>query len=160
MSRTRPFLAVWSFVLAVLSGCGSGGTVWVTGKLVKGGAQYTPPVRQRVALSFVVIELKNTSAKTISRGDAFAAEVNQQTGTFTVPGPQGQGIPPGKYRVEVAQRWTREGLKNVPVEKGKRAVNRETDLLRGRFAAGSSPIVRTIEGPGEITIDLDQPSAG
>jgi hypothetical protein len=159
MLRTSLGPALCALGLSVLTGCGgSGKTVWVTGKLVKGGNKYTAPVNQKVSLTFVTLALKDASDKRAPTQDSYSADVDQEKGSFTVPGPLGEGIPPGKYRVAVTQTWTREGLKNAPVEKGKRPPGRETDLLRGRLNSENSRIDRTVDASSsDLTIDLDQP---
>lgn len=35
---------------------------------------------------------------------------SSEEATFTVPGPDGRGIPPGKYRVSVTQKLKREAV--------------------------------------------------
>ena len=44
------------------------------------------------------------SGKAVASKEPFHADVNPDDGTFTVPGPEGCGIPPGKYRVSIIRK--------------------------------------------------------
>ncbi len=158
MRRSHLVLALLIAPLAASPGCGkSGNTVWVTGKLLKGGTVYVPPKDRTVNVTFVGLEIQDSSGKTSQSGEQFWAEVDQAKGTFTVPGTDRQGIPPGKYRVAVTQKMTREAF-SAANPKPKKDVNRETDLLKDRFGAGTSPIVREVKSSGELVVDLDKPT--
>jgi hypothetical protein len=157
MQRSHLILAVLIMPLAGSPGCGQGHSVWVTGKLLKGGAKYTPPKDQLVSVTLVALEVKDDSGKTIQSGEAYLADLDQATGTFSVPGPERQGIPPGKYRIAVTQKIEREALDALKKETKKR-LNREADMLADRFGLATSPIVRQVDGSQELTIDLDRPT--
>ena len=62
-------------------------------------------------------------------------------------GPDGQGIPPGKYRVSLTQELTREAVdkKNENVERNQKLFDRDTDMLKGQFGE-NSPIVLRDQG--------------
>ena len=156
------FLTLFSAPWFSALGCGSGNTVWVTGKLVKGGATYTPPTGQLVDLTFVGLEIQDASGKTIKDNEPFQADLDQTTGKFSVPGKDGRGIPPGKYRVAVTQRMTRETFEaTVPKPKkgaARNTVNRETDMLGDKFSVENSPIVREVRASQDLTVDLDNPT--
>lgn len=156
MPRIRLRVAFTFAALITLPACDSGDNIRVTGRLLKGGTKYEPPVRQKVAITFVALELKDAAAKS-HVGENFTAAYRPDDGTFTVSGPLNQGIPRGKYRVSVTQLWTREGLKTADVPKGKKKVDREADILKNRFGTDTSPIVREVDGQTELTIDLDRP---
>jgi hypothetical protein len=160
MRPSRLVLALLLVPLAASPGCGGrGNTVWVTGKLLKGGAQYVPPKDQVVYVTFVALEVKDESGKTVQSGEAYAANLDQAKGTFSVPGPEGRGIPPGKYRIAVTQKMEREAFNAAkPPSKTKKRVDRETDTLADRFGLGTSPIVREVNTSQELTIDLDRPT--
>jgi hypothetical protein len=153
-------LALLALSQFALAGCGGGNVVWVTGKLLKGGANYQPPTGQIVYVTFVAMELKDESGKSIPGGDAFMADLDQARGTFSVPGNDRRGIPPGKYRIAVTQKLTRETFDaSAPKPKrGAKAADRETDTLKNQFGIDNSPIVREVTGSGEIIIDLDRPT--
>ncbi len=44
--------------------------------------------------------------------------------------------------------------------RGQPPINRDTDLLEGKFGPKTSPIIREIPGPGGLVIDLDRPTEG
>jgi hypothetical protein len=159
----RRILALHTAValLASAQGCGQSDTVWVTGKLLKGGAKYVPPDDQRVSVTFVALGSGDGAAseKTAQAGDTFFAEVDQSSATFTVTDSQGQGIPPGKYRVAVTQKLKREAYDAKPQQRPKRGsdrVDRESDMFKSLFGVAESPIVVTIKGSTEVEVDLDK----
>jgi hypothetical protein len=158
MRRSSLLLTLLIAPLLASPGCGGqGNTIWVTGKLLKGGAQYVPPTDQLVYVTFVALEVQDESGKTIQSGDAYQADLDQAKGTFSVPGSQGSGIPPGKYRVAVTQKRKREAFDAIK-QGTKKRVDRETDMLADRFGIGTSPIIREVKTSQEVTIDLDRPS--
>jgi hypothetical protein len=165
MWRSRVALALLIAPLIASAGCGgSGKTVWVTGKLLKGGAKYVVPKEQSVNVTLVGLEVQDDSGKSVESGEPFWAEVDQENATFSVPGPEGRGIPRGKYRVAVTQKMLREAFDaaHPQPKKGDRksasqSVNRETDFLGNKFGLGTSPIIREIKGSSELVIDLDKP---
>jgi hypothetical protein len=144
--------------LATSQGCGSGDSVWVSGKLLKGGTTYTPPEGERVTVTFVGVEAKDPSGKPIETGEPFTAEVNQAQGTFTVPGRERKGIPSGKYRVAVIQKFTREAFDKAYPKPPKKGIDRETDRLGNKYTLQNSPIVREIRSSRDVVIDLDNPA--
>ena len=81
--------------------------------------------------------------RTPERGGKRAAALNQADGTFEVPGPDGRGIPPGKYRVSVTQNIGPGTRSTGPRSSGTAPIDRDTDLLGGplqpdRLAPSSS----------------------
>jgi hypothetical protein len=150
---TLLILAAGSF-----SGCGGGGNeVWVVGKLNKGGAKYTPPEGQDLSITLVAIEAKDAAGKVV-KNEPYLATLGDDGESFTVPGREGYGIPPGKYRVAITQKMTREAFNAAPprTRAGKK-VDRETDYLDNRFSLDKSPIVREVDGSKPLLIDLDKP---
>jgi hypothetical protein len=142
-----------------LPGCGGGNNVKVYGKLLKGGAKYTPPEGHRVSITFVAIEAQDEAGKAI-KNEPFQATLDQDGESFSLPGPDGYGVPPGKYRVAVTQRMTREAFESTKPKApaGKPPITRETDFLDEKFSVDKSPIVREIKGGTNLVIDLDKPS--
>jgi hypothetical protein len=154
-------LALLIAASSLLPGCGGGGNaVRVSGRLVKGGAKYTPPEGQRLTITLYSIESKDENGKDI-KNEPYLATIDPDGESFTVPGKDGYGIPPGKYRIAIIQKMTREALEAAknPVHAGKK-VERETDLLDNQFSPDKSPIVRDIEGSKRLLIDLDKPTEG
>lgn len=138
------------------SGCGrSGNTMRVYGKLQKGGEKYIPPTDQLVGITFVMLEGPD---KQTQIGDQYRAEYDPAEGTFNVPGSDGAGIPPGKYRVAVTQKIKREAFDLGNPKRKKRGPDREDDTLKDRYGFDSSPIVREVKRDGELVIDLDTPA--
>jgi hypothetical protein len=157
--RYRPLvLALLIGMLTASPGCGDRGNhIWVTGKVLKGGADYSPPPDHRVNVTFVALEVQDASGKTGKGGEIYAAEVDPSSATFTVPGPDRQGIPPGKYRVAVTQKMTREAFDAAKQKTKKKGFNRDTDMLDDRFGTTKSPFVVQVNRSEEVTIDLDRP---
>jgi hypothetical protein len=143
-----------------LAGCG-GGEVKVSGKLLKGGVKYAPPEGHRITITLVAIEAKDAAGRSIV-DEPFQAMLGEDGESFTVPGREGRGIPPGKYRFAVTQRMTREAFEAAKPEAppGKPPITRESDFLENKFGEKTSPIVREINGSGSLVIDLDKPTEG
>jgi hypothetical protein len=150
------FLALLLAHLAV-SGCGSSSnTIWVTGKLQKGGATYTPPAGQKLEMTFYAMEVIDETGKKLTNAEPYLADLNPEDGTFSVPGAEGKGIPPGKYRVAISQRLTRDAVEKASKAKRK-VVNRDADSLASQFGMATSPIMRDLTSSCEVTIDMDHP---
>jgi hypothetical protein len=156
MRRIHLILAVLIAPLVASSGCGRGDAVWVTGKLLKGGTQYVPPTDQNVSITFFALE--DASGKAVE-GEPNTAEYDRDSGTFTVPGPERRGISPGKYRVAVTQKLTREAYdaKAKTAKTAKTRPQRDDDTLGGQFGLEKSPITVKVSRSEEVTIDLDKP---
>lgn len=67
----------------------------------------------------------------------------------------GRGIPAGKYRIAVTQTITSEAAAK---QKGRKRINRDTDMLKDKFSEMASPIVRELKNSAGLTIDLDKPT--
>ena len=71
--------------------------------------------------------------------DSYAAEFHPDDGTFLVLGKDGNGLPPGKYRVNV------ELLK------------KKEDLFKGSLTGPRSPLTCEVtSASSELVVDLDQ----
>jgi hypothetical protein len=124
--------------------------------LVKGNAPYAPPTGQRLSVALFAIEVVDSEGKPVASVEPYAAVFNPDDSTFTVPGPEGRGVPPGKYRIAITQKWKRESMPDA--KPGDRNVfDRDTDILKDKFSEGDSPIIREIKSAAELTIDLDNP---
>jgi hypothetical protein len=168
MGTTRPEAgpirrALWALPVAVAlatSGCGAPRTIPLSGRLLRGEKPFTAAEGQALGLTFVAAEaIKDPSSGTVlaAEGEPFPADIRPDDGTFRVPGREGRGIPPGKYRVTVYLRQ-REAPANAPSRPGGAKFDRDKDLLGGRFDATKSPIVREITDSTALTIDLDKPT--
>jgi hypothetical protein len=162
MRRSHLILAFLIAPMVAAPGCGGGNTIWVTGKLLKGGTPYVPPKDQLVTITFVALEIKDPSGKPAQGGEPYLADYDPASGTFVVPGPERRGIPPGKYRVSVTQKLEREAFDAAREKKDKakkKEFTRETDMLADQFGPTTSPIVVDVTRSEEVTIDLDRPTA-
>jgi hypothetical protein len=154
----------WNLFLVPLalaiSGCGSSQGISVHGKLTKGGVKYEVPADQKLHLTFYSMEPSTDGSRTIPAGEAYMAVYKAEDGTFTVAGHDGQGIPPGKYRVSVTQQLTREAVdkKNEKLGPKDKLFERDTDMLKGQFSE-QSKIVCEIKDSSEVAIDLDKPKS-
>jgi hypothetical protein len=159
MRQLRPILALLIAALLLSAGCGGdGNTIWVTGKLLKGGVKYEPPADQLVSVTFVAIEVKDKDGKPGRAGEPYLAQYDPADGTFAVVGREGYGIPPGKYRIAVTQKMKREALDTINAKTKKKVIERDTDMLKNKFGLDSSPITREIPNSTSLEIDLDKPT--
>ena len=155
-----------AFTLLVTSlasfGCGSSNEVWITGTLLKGGTKFTPPAGRQVGISFYLVSSQDKNDADAHAGDPYQADYNESDGTFSVPGREGRGIPPGKYRVAISQKMTREAFdklhKSTKIKPGTDpAVTRDTDFFSASYGPSTSPITREFTSSAKVTIDLDKP---
>ena len=90
-------------------------------------------------------------------GDVEMADYNSKDGSFTVPGREGHGIRPGKYRIAVVETLRREALdqlkKSSKPKPGQKRIDNDTNFLESTFGEKTSPFVRDIT-------NVDQPHAG
>ena len=137
-----------------LTGCGS--NVRITGKVTRGGQPVNPVKGMRVDLGFhPMTEAAPAAGGKRSDGpDLYAANIADD-GTFDVPGVDGDGIPPGKYRVSVS---VRTGRDRSGTKKKGNVDTSDKDLLNGAFGPGNSPIVRELNSSTRLDIDLDKPT--
>jgi hypothetical protein len=142
----------------VATGCGSSTGVSAQGKVVKAGAKYAVHADQSLSLTLHSTEEIQGGDRKIPAGQAYMAVFNAEDATFTVPGPEGRGIPPGKYRVSLIQKYKREAVdqKNETAGRNKKLFDRDTDTLDGKYGQ-YSPFVFDVDGKTEMTIDLDKP---
>jgi len=126
--RTR-HLVVYSLLLvgACLAG-GCSGKSKVNGKIVKGGEPFTVSDKGVFVLSFVAESGDSTVYNATTKPD----------GTFTIVGPEGKGIPAGKYKVNLT------AMDPYPT----------TDKLEGKYGPkAKTPLVVEI-GKGDVVIDV------
>jgi hypothetical protein len=144
---------------ALVAGCGSGDTIRVTGVLQKGGQIYEPPAGRKLALYFCPMK-DGTSVD--PSGDVEMADYNSKDGSFTVPGRDGYGIRPGKYRIAVVEslrRETRDQMKKSAKPKpGHKRVDNDTNFLESTFGEKTSPFVRDITKSTKLTLDMASPN--
>jgi hypothetical protein len=131
------FRRVWYSALVVfllLAGCGTGGkpAVGVSGRILDhtrpyvAPAQNLPPGDKGLRVTFI-----NADAA------QYPAVVDPTEGSFTVPGDEGRGIPPGTYRIAVGV-----GAMGQP------------DLFKDAFSEQKSPLTVEISKSCEVVVDI------
>jgi hypothetical protein len=142
-----------------LAGCGHGENIWLTGVLQKGGEMYKPEEGRKLALYFYPMN-EGTSDK--PTGEVEMADYDPRDGSFTVPGRDGQGIRPGRYRIAVVETLRREAIdqlkNNSKPTVGQRRVSNDTDFLEASFGATTSPFVRDLKTSTKLTLDMSKPT--
>jgi hypothetical protein len=142
-----------------LAGCGDGTSIWVTGVLQKGGEVYKPPEGRKLALYFYPM-IDDTSGN--PAGDPQMANYDARDGSFSVPGREGYGIPPGKYRIVLVETLLNEALEKLrKIQKPKRGEWRasgDTNFLEGPFGEKTSPFVRDLKTSTKLALDMARPT--
>lgn len=122
------------FLACLLLGCGSSGppVVAVSGKITRNGeTMAVKPMVGRLTISFYPVA---------AEGAAVVEEADLQAdGTFTVPGKNGNGIPPGKYKIAVV--W-QDDFPTGP------------DKLNGKYNEKNTPLIREIQAGSTLEIDV------
>ena len=131
--RTVCALVAVAATSCLATGCGGGPTKFQTrGRILKNGEPFRAP--QDDALRLTLVPIPEQGSRVMNW---YAANFNAKDGTFRASGPDGAGIPPGKYRVCVE------------------LLHKRSDVLKGAFFGDSSPFVREVRSRSdEITIDL------
>jgi hypothetical protein len=123
--------------LIFVCGCNGNGRLNTRGRIVKGGTPFTVPEAEYVRVTFFPVTEDGKPPK-----NTYAATYNGAEGTFRAVGPDGKGIPPGKYRIAVEHERNRK------------------DLFRSAYDGDKSPFMFDIDASGkEIIIDLDKKEA-
>jgi hypothetical protein len=135
-------LVVMLGALVATVGCGASGTI-VTGQVASGGKPYTiNEEKEELQVTFVTGEGEEMKG--------YPANV-QPDGTFSVVGPHGRGIPPGKYRI-IVQSIPYGGDQSNAVAMPEDEDDIQADKFRGKFSAEKTPL--TIEIGAEETAAL------
>jgi hypothetical protein len=114
--------------------------VRVSGRLERDGKPYTAKLEEREPETFAV-----DFVGVVGGARRVYSATLKADGTFTVPGSDGGGIPPGQYRITVLH----SGF-----------LGAGGDRLRGRFAADNTPLVVDIERNTILVIDLGTGTVG
>jgi hypothetical protein len=125
------------FLLALAAGCStSEKRVLAKGKILNGGVplKVDPKMGVTIMLAPDMEKGKNTTS--------YPANFNRDDATFAVPGPDGRGIPEGKYRISILL------MSLKPTE--------WMDETNDQFSAGNTRIQRTVVGDEPIIIDLSK----
>ena len=125
----------------LVAGCGAkDGAVPVRGRVTNAGVPLAVKNRE-IGLGYVELHFYRVNDDGSVDNDPADAAV-EESGEFTVRGRDGNGLPPGKYKITVRQ------LDPAP----------EHDKLQGRFNRTNSRIVREVTGEEkDIIIDLSRP---
>ncbi len=120
---------------------------------------YQPPEGHKLALYFCPV--KDDTSRDPS-GEMEMAEYNSKDGSFTVPGDDGQGIRPGKYRIAVVETLRREERdklkKSTKPKRGQKRIDNDTNLLELTFGETTSPFVRDLRTSTNLTLDMASPT--
>jgi hypothetical protein len=117
-------------------GCNSSKTIKVKGHLVKNGEPYIVGENEGLRIFFVPESAPEDSY------DSFSALYDRADGSFRVTGKDGQGMPPGNYRIALELRLNR------------------SDQLHGEFSSKKTPLTCTIDSSHkDVVIDLEQKKA-
>lgn len=144
MTAVRRLCGLWVWALMAGAGCTpTGAPVADEGKVIPGcrilqnglpirpsGASL-PPGDPGLRITFIKLDTEDAGKEML------ASITDEEEGTFELVGPEGKGIPPGKYRVALF----------LGPEGGE-------DQLKGKYARENSPIeVEVVEGK-DVVIDL------
>ena len=141
-------------VCLTMMGCGK--NVKVTGKLSRGAEPVNTLKNMRVELAlYPQLDSASPTTKTVGP-DVYPANITND-GSFNVPGIEGDGIPPGKYRVSIAMRAGRDRSPSKDAkDRKKKAENSDKDYFNGAFGPENSPIIREIKSSTHLDIDIDK----
>jgi hypothetical protein len=130
-------LSVMAVLIAITAvGCGSSSTIKVKGRLIKNGQPYIIEEKEGLRIFF--------TPEGVPQGayDTYSAQYDRTDGTFKVTGKDGEGLPPGTYKIALELRLKRE------------------DEFKGAYGPGKSPLTCTVDSSNRnIVIDLDQKKA-
>lgn len=158
----RKYVACWIVLNAItLCGCESSNLIWVSGTLQKGEAKYTPIEGRKVSVYFYPIVEAGGSNPAV--GEIEMADYHMTDGSFTVPGRNGAGILPGKYRIVISETIQRVALDEAksaekPKKRGESGINREIDFFDATFGPTTSPIIRDLKSSTKLVINMDKPT--
>jgi len=95
-------LVLGSVLCLALAGCGGGGGISATGKVVNGANPYTPGEGESVNVTLS------------SDSGAGGGGTSGKDGTFTLKANDGKDLPPGKYKVSITVYKAADGGKAPP----------------------------------------------
>ena len=121
-------------LLICVVGAGCGSHIKTKGRVVKGGEPFKPGEGEGVRIFFVPLDPREDNTY-----DSYAGEFNNENGTFQIKGKDGNGLPPGKYRITMQLMKDKE------------------DLFSGALMGPRSPFTCEIKSSSdEVVVDLDQ----
>jgi hypothetical protein len=126
--------AVWTLVCLLALGCGDSSRISAKGSIVKGGQPYLTRSGEGLRIVFAPLD-----PSTGTQYDSFAAAYDPSDGSFQVLGKDGQGLPPGKYRISL------------------QLMSKKEDLWGGQLMGKKSPFTCEVTpATDRVVIDLDQ----
>jgi hypothetical protein len=144
----RVLLTSGLVLLVALSGCNTGPrTVIVKGRLTNSGKSVVPDRRSGLTMVF---------SPDPATGNTFPAGFNSDDDTYSVYGPQQNGIPQGKYRVTLSMMvptTTADG-KDLPAAMAQ-TWRHLAEQFNSKYSGGNSPIVVEVKDPN-VDIDLSK----
>lgn len=134
-------LLVASLSLGLLLGCSKprDNSIPVRGRVTNAGTPLSVAGRE-ARIGMVQVKFLRVNDDGSTDPEPWTATVDEQ-GKFEVPGKDGFGLPPGKYKIAVFQYDPHP-----------------TDKLGGKFNEKNTKIVRPVEDGKDIEIDLSKPS--
>jgi hypothetical protein len=131
--RCRRWLVLVILAGLLAPGCSGSSRIKARGRIVQGGTPFQTHEGEGLRMFFVPLEASTTTY------ESYAAILDKGGGTFHVVGKDGQGLPPGKYRV------------NLMLMKNKE------DLFNNRLMGVDCPLTCEVPSPsGDLVVDLDQ----
>jgi hypothetical protein len=148
--RSCCYVLLGALVGLALTGCGGGGEtlVTVTGKVHEGGQPVAIKdfYEGRNCLQVEFFRLDD-SGNLAPESFPYSQDVGED-GTFEIRGPEGKGIPAGKYRVAVYRLSATEGMDEDTGE----------DLFEGKYGKENSKF--EFDVAANQTVDIDLAAAG
>jgi len=129
-----PLRALCAFALlsVLLTGCSRTNKINAMGRVVNGGEPFTMPEDEYLRITFHPVV--GPSERELNQ---YVARFDRQTGSFTVVGGDGRGLPPGKYQVTLTHEKKRK------------------DLFKGAFDGDKSPfVIEVTDRKQEIILDI------
>jgi hypothetical protein len=131
--RSARFILPCLLVALLAAGCGPS-FFKTKGRILKDGAPFHTGEGEGLRIFLVPIDPPKGAAF-----DAYAGEFNNDNGTFQIKGKDGNGVPPGKYRVTMQLMKNRE------------------DMFNGSLMGLRSPYTCEVRSSSdEVVVDLDQ----
>jgi hypothetical protein len=132
--RSWKWIGVSLLISLFALGCGGSSRIQAKGSILKGGQPYHTREGEGLRIIFAPLD-----PPTGMQYDSFAAAYDPSDGTFQVLGKDGQGLPPGKYRISL------------------QLMSKKEDLWAGQLMGKKSPFTCEVTpATDRVVIDLDQ----
>jgi hypothetical protein len=132
--RSWKWIAALLLISLLALGCGSSSRMRAKGSILKGGQPYRTNPGEGLRIIFAPLD-----PPTGTQYDSFAAAYDPSDGSFEVMGKDGQGLPPGKYRISL------------------QLMSKKEDLWGGQLMGKKSPFTCEVTAATDrVLIDLDQ----